>query len=51
MIFQPTHMIDHHRHRHALEYRGHFGQVARIDPQLQVPAEIGELRQQRLDFL
>ena len=53
MMLEPPHVIDHHGTGTGTRSSAarHVGQVARVDPQLQMPAEIGELRQQRLDFL
>ena len=44
-----AHVIDHDRHRHARQRRCQLRQVARIDPQLQMPAELGHGAVERLD--
>ena len=48
MVLHAAHVIDDNRHRNFGERRQQVGQVARVDPQLQVPSQLGHRGQQRL---
>lgn len=48
---QPPHVIDHDRHRHFREAGFQVGQMPRVDPQLQMPAEVFHHREEGLDLL
>ena len=48
-MLHPAHVIDHDRYRHARQRARKLRQVARVDPQLQMPAELGHDAVERLD--